>query len=115
MSALKLLKEAEKVEIVPYKKRPEDVEQLKKNSVSYTGSLVRHPYEKDRVVLISDPSSVNTEYFEFRTEDVSLMEKLPNITNLEGETITMARVWIKRHSVALKSIPFIVDEPDRMN
>jgi inorganic pyrophosphatase len=35
---------------------------------------------------------------------------LPNIVNLEGETITMVRAWIKKMSIGMRCSPFIVED-----
>lgn len=31
------------------------------------------------------------------------------MTNIEGDAIPMARIWVKRQSVAVRCTPFIVD------
>jgi inorganic pyrophosphatase len=109
MPVINMPQEAVKFEIQAYK-RPNDVKMLKQTHVPYTGSPLKHPYDIDKVIIVPDPYSTQTFYYEFKIEDISFVEELPNISNIDGETITMARVWIKKRSVGVKSIPFIVDE-----
>jgi inorganic pyrophosphatase len=38
------------------------------------------------------------------------VEELPNIVNLDGETIKMVRIWVKKMSVGILCSPFLVEE-----
>ena len=109
MSSANFLRKAEKFEIQAYKK-PKDLRSIKKTHVSYSGSLRKHQYDPDKIILVVDPYSTNTFYYEFKIEDVSYIEELPNLVNMEGETVIMARIWIKKMSVGIKSFPFIVED-----
>ena len=100
--------EAIKFQIQAYKK-PKNIHILKKTHVSYSGSPKKHPYDPDKVILVVDPFSTNTLYYEFNKDDISYLEELPNIVNLDGETITMVRVWVKKMSVGIHCAPFIVE------
>jgi inorganic pyrophosphatase len=31
------------------------------------------------------------------------------MTNIDGESVAMARIWVKKKSVATQSTPFVVD------
>jgi inorganic pyrophosphatase len=90
--------------------RPTDIEALKKNHVPFSGSPQRHPYDTEKVILITDPFSSNTVYYEFKTEDITCLEELPNIVDINGKTITMVRVWVKKLSIGIRSAPFIVED-----
>jgi len=98
-----------KFEIQAYK-RPTNIHGLRKTHVPFTGSPRRHPYDAKKVCLISDPYSTSLLYYEFATQDIAYAEELANIVDIDGETITMARVWIKKGAVALRSTPFVVAE-----
>jgi hypothetical protein len=102
-------KTAEKFEIQAYK-RPTDLKGLRKTHVAFTGSPQKHPYDRSRVVLISDPYSTQTTYFEFLKNDISYVEELPNLVNLDGETLLMVRVWVKKRSIAVRSTAFVVED-----
>jgi inorganic pyrophosphatase len=98
-----------KFEIEAYQK-PENLRELVKTHVSFSGSLLKHPYDSKRVILVIDPFSSNTSYYEFRRKDISFVEELPHIVNLEGEAITMVRIWVKKMSVGIRCSPFLVEE-----
>ena len=100
----------EKFEIQAYYKKPKDIREMKKTHVSFTGSPQKHPYDPNRVVLIADPYSTNTTYYEFVKDDITYVEEQPSLVNLEGDSILMARVWVKKRSIAVRSSAFIVDD-----
>jgi len=101
--------EAVKFHIQAYQK-PKNVQTLRNTHVSFSGSPKKHPYDTDKVILVSDPFSTNTLYFDFNKDDISYLEELPNLVNLDGETITMVRIWVKKMSVGIRCSPFIVED-----
>ena len=103
----------EKFEIQAYRRKPKDLKLLKKTHVAFTGSPQKHPFDPQRVVLISDPYSTSTVYYEFMKNDISYVEELPSVANLEGETVMMVRVWVKKGSIAVRSSAFIVEDTSR--
>ena len=105
------LKEAEKFEIQAYK-RPEDFNTLRETHVAFTGTPKRHPYDAEKVILVADPYSNQNVYYEFSKMDISYVEELPSIVTLEGETVTMVRIWLKKMSIGLRCSPFIVEDMD---
>ena len=109
MSIHTLLQKTEKLEIQAYKK-PKDLKNLSKSYVSFTGSPQKHPLNSSKVILITDPFSTNTFYYEFNKEDISYVEELPNLVDPNGETVTMGRIWVKKSSLGIRCIPFIVED-----
>ena len=101
--------EAVKFHIQAYQK-PKNVQALKKTHVSFSGSPKKHPYDRDKVILVSDPFSTHTLYYEFNKDDISYLEELPNLVNLDGETIMMVRIWVKKMSIGIRSSPFVVED-----
>ena len=101
--------EAVKFHIQAYQK-PKNLQTLRKTHVSFSGSPKKHPYDTDKVILVSDPFSTNTLYFDFNKDDISYLEELPNLVNLDGETITMVRIWVTKMSVGIRCSPFIVED-----
>ena len=101
--------EAVKFHIQAYQK-PKNVQTLRKTHVSFSGSPKKHPYDTNKVILVSDPFSTNTLYYDFNKDDISYLEELPNLVNLDGETITMVRIWVKKMSVGIRCSPFIVED-----
>ena len=101
--------EALTFQIQAYKK-PKELHVLRKTHVSFSGSPRKHPYDSDKVILIADPFSTNNLYFEFNKDDISYLEELPNLVDLDGSAITLVRVWVKKSSVAVRCTPFIVQD-----
>ena len=104
--------ESARLEIQTYK-RPKDIKMLRETHISFTGSPQRHPYDPKKVILVADPYSANTSYYEFNKDDISFLEELPSIVNIEGETVTMVRVWVNKMSIAVHCTPFIVADTDK--
>ncbi len=103
------LKKAKKLEIQAYRP-PKNFRTLRDTHVAFTGSPLKHPYDAHKVIVVTDPYSSSTFYYEFFIDDISYVEELPNVTNLEGETVTMARVWVKKRSLAVRCSPFVVED-----
>jgi len=100
---------AQKLEIQAYQ-RPADVKNLRKTHVAFTGSPHKHPYDRSRVILIVDPSSTDTIYYEFSKKDISYVEEIPNQVSPEGDTYLMVRIWVKKRSIAVRSSAFVVED-----
>ncbi len=101
--------ETKKFEIQKFK-APGDLKDLIKSHVAFAGSPMKHPHDSEKVVLVPDPYSGCTFYFEFKTDDISYMEELPSIVNIDGETISMVRLWVKKMSLGVRCIPFLVED-----
>ncbi len=101
--------EAVKFQIQAYQK-PKNIQILKKTHVSFSGTPRKHPYDKDKIILVADPFSTNTLYYEFSKDDISYLEELPSLVSLDGETITMVRIWVKKMSIGIRCSPFIVED-----
>jgi hypothetical protein len=113
MPMIKILQEAKKLEIQPFK-RPKHITDLKEENVPFSGSPLRHPYDDTKIILLVDPYSNNTFYYEFKADDISFVEELPSVVSMEGENINMARVWIRKRRVGIRCTPFVVDDIKRV-
>ena len=109
MVEMTFLQKAEKLEIQPYKKL-KDLKNIRKTHVSFTGSPRKHPYNSEQIILISDPFSTNTYYYEFKSDDISYIEELPNLTDVEGNTASMVRIWVRKKSIGIRCSPFLVED-----
>ena len=101
--------EVKKFEIEAYKK-PSDLKEIRKTHVPFSGSPSKHPYNPKKIILVPDPYGSSPYYYEFESRDIAFVEKLPNMVNLDGETLKMARLWIKKMSVGVVCTPFLVEE-----
>jgi inorganic pyrophosphatase len=81
----------------------------KKNHVPFSGSPRKHPWDPEKIILIVDPFTGSTFYYEFKVRDIGFAEELPSMTNIDGESVNMARIWVKKQSVAIQCSPFRVD------
>jgi len=88
---------------------PVDVEDLKNDCVAFSGSPQKHPHDEKKILLIVDPFSTHTSYYEFRGEDITFAEEIGNLVTLEGETVTIVRVWVRKRAVGIHCIPFMVE------
>lgn len=103
------MQEFKKFDIQAYK-TPKDYKSLSKTHVPFTGSPQRHPYDKQKILLVTDPFSTNTHYYEFQTTDIDFVEEQPSMVTLEGDAVTMVRIWVKKRSIGVRCTPFLVDE-----
>ena len=100
----------EKFEIQAYRRKPKDLKLLKRTHVAFTGFPLKPPKDSQKMVLVADPHSGNSVYYEFRLEDIGYAEELTNITLPSGETIPIARIWVKKQAVGVRLTPFRVDD-----
>ena len=107
MTLTQYLQKAGRFEIQAYRRKA-DPRRLAETHIAYSGSPFQHPDNPDKVILIADPLSRNTFYYEFNKEDITLAEDLPSIVNLDDETVTMVRLWVKRGTLAVRCTPFRV-------
>ncbi len=106
MSIQKYLETQPLYELVKYDKRPE----LKSEAVSFTGAIRKHPYDESKLLLITEPFSSDTEFFEFRIEDIVHYEERPNISTESGESLFIVQIWVKRGSFGVQYHPFEVSD-----
>ena len=107
MTLTNVLQKAGKFELQAYR-RTADRRRIAETHIAYSGSPFKHPHTPDKVILVADPFSRNTFYYEFSREDIELAEDLPSIVNLENESVTMVRLWVKKGALALRCTPFRV-------
>ena len=101
--------EIKKFEIETFE-RPKNLKELKRTHVPFSGSPLKHPLDPKKVILIPDPYNTSPFYYEFKSNDIAFAERLPNVVNLKGETVTMVRFWVKKMSVGTLCTPFVVEE-----
>jgi inorganic pyrophosphatase len=109
MTTSLLIKETVTLEIEAFK-RPKSIEGLKAGHVAFSGAPRKHWYDPTKVILVADPFSRATFYYEFRIGDIAFVQELPNLVTPEDEVIPIVRVWVKKRSIAVRCTPFVVDE-----
>ena len=104
------LKSAGPYELTRYREPGQQVSELTKTHVPFSGSPLRHPYDQEKLILVVDPYSTSRSYYEFSKDDITYAEKLPNLSSADGDTIAITRLWVRKGSMAVRSTPFIVEE-----
>ncbi|MBU1168623.1 MAG: inorganic pyrophosphatase Ppa [Proteobacteria bacterium] len=87
----------------------QDINLLKNTHICFIGSPRKHPEREDKIILVADQFGNHPTYFEFRLKDISYVERLSNEVTLEGDTTITARIWVKKGSVGIRCIPFVVE------
>ncbi len=83
-------------------------EELSANFISFTGAPRKHPYDSSRLLLVLDPFSQHTSYYDFETGDIAYAEEVNTLVTPEGESVTMVRLWVKKGCIGIHSSPFQV-------
>lgn len=86
-----------------------DTQKLDQIAVSFTGSI-GNSHDPERVLLINDPFSQQSFFYEFRSADILYAEEQPSLSMPDGSTLTMARLWVKKGATALRIEPFHVHD-----
>jgi hypothetical protein len=84
-------------------------EKLRKIAVAFTGSprASNHP---GKVLLLNDPGSQHSFFYEFLTGDIVYAEESPTLALPDGSTAAMVKLWIRKGVTALKIEPFHVQD-----
>ena len=104
MNIEKFLERAKRFELEAYKRLPD----LTLDHVAFSGAPQKHPHDEKKIILIVDPFSTQAFYYQFDMADIGGVEILPSLVTVEGDSVTMARVWVKKGSLGLKFFPFVV-------
>jgi inorganic pyrophosphatase len=104
MSIRKYLETQPLHELIKYDPDPE----IRKNALAFIGALRKHPYDADKLLLITDPFSSDTEFYEFMIADVVCYEEQPGIATDSGENLFMVKIWVQKGSFGIQYHPFEV-------
>ncbi|MEN8139848.1 MAG: inorganic pyrophosphatase Ppa [Thermodesulfobacteriota bacterium] len=107
MSARNYLGLEKKLALQVYK-RPEDEALLQETHIAFTGAPQKHYLDPEKVVLVADPFSRNTSYYEFLASDISFVEELQTTVDIDGHAVPLVRIWVKKKSIGIRSTPFMV-------
>jgi hypothetical protein len=81
-----------------------------KEHVAFSGAPKKHPYDNEKIILILDPFSSHTLFYEFRIVDIVHVDELPQIATEGGESLKMVRIWVKKGSFGVRYEPFVVED-----
>ncbi|MBN1829334.1 MAG: inorganic pyrophosphatase Ppa [Deltaproteobacteria bacterium] len=101
-----LLEKAKRFEVETYR-RPEDITL---NHVAFSGALEKHPHDPEKILLVSDPFSATVSCIEFSVNDIKAVEALSSLVTVDGKSVKTFTIWVLKGSVAIRYIPFIVED-----
>lgn len=81
---------------------------LAADNVAFSGAPRKHPYDAEKLILICDPFSAQTTFYEFRLKDVVHVDELPSLVTEGGESLAIVRLWVKKGALGLRYEPIIV-------
>lgn len=93
-------------QIQPYRG---SMDKLNEVAIAFTGAPQQsnHP---GKVLLLNDPTSRQSFFYEFRSEDIAYAEEGTTISLPDGSSVTTVTLWIKKGATALKIEPFHVED-----
>ncbi len=95
------------------KYQPIDVEKAKPTyntdeEAIYVGSTMRHPYEDDKFILLSNPMTDDATFIEFKKSDLLYAEESSSIITDKGESLKIVKIHMKVGGVGIRYEPFII-------
>jgi len=93
-------------QILPYRG---GAEKLNEVAVAFTGAP-RQSNHSGKVVLLNDPISRQSFFYEFRSEDIVYAEEGATLSHPDGSIVTTVILWVKKDATALKIEPFHVQD-----
>jgi|GEM_PF-1169128 len=86
---------------------------LPSDGVEFIGSLRKHPYDRERCLLIADPAGQAPHIYEFRIADILFAEELPSSVDEGGASLMQVKIWVRRGSLGIHYEPFEVGKPSK--
>ena len=109
MSIMKYLSAQPLYDIAKYNNTDNFIEK----AVSFKGSPRKHPYDSEKIILIVNPFSSDTFFYEFLVKDIIHYDELPSMVTDTGEALPIVRLWVLKGTIGMKYTPFEVDDPVR--
>ncbi|MBN1799175.1 MAG: hypothetical protein JW822_11405 [Spirochaetales bacterium] len=81
-----------------------------KLGVAFSGAPKKHPFDKEKLILISDPFSTHTLFYEFTVSDILHVDELPHLVTESGDSVSTVRIWVRKGSLGVKYEPFVVED-----
>ncbi len=99
MSALKYLTTIQMNEIIKY----EASKDYEKKCIPFSGNPRKHPYDKNRMILIMESHDDKTIFHDFKLSDIAHITELPSISKGEGGSLRQIQLWIKKNGWIIRS------------
>jgi len=79
-----------------------------RRGVAFLGAPRKHPYDPEKIILVVNPFSRETDFYELRLQDILHVEERSNLVSEDGESVQIAEIWVLRGGLAVKFEPFVV-------
>lgn len=87
-----------------------DANALSRDAIPYVGQLRKHKSEESKLYLRLDPLTQGGMILEFNKSDVLFAEEVKTITEAEGQSFRLAKLWVKKGSIGIKLEAFMVSD-----
>ncbi|MDH5560841.1 MAG: hypothetical protein OEY59_08305 [Deltaproteobacteria bacterium] len=87
-----------------------DPDKLEEEAVAYAGQVKQHKSDPGKIFLRVDPLSSHGLLLEFNTGDIVFAEDVNTVTNKNGTACRIIKIWVKKGSIAIKLLPFVVSD-----
>ncbi len=99
MSTLKYLTTIQLNELIKY----EASTNYKNECIPFSGNPRKHPYDKNRMILIIESHDNKTVFHDFKLTDIAHITELPSISKDQGASLRQIQLWIRKECWIIKS------------
>lgn len=83
-----------------------DADFYRNSSRAFTGSPRRHPYDKEKLLLIHEPDEDKQIIYEFLIRDITHVEAESTLADDQGKNLSQVKLWVQKGCWGMKSSPF---------
>jgi len=80
----------------------------KSDGIPFIGTVRKHPYDHDKVLLVSFRNGSRSSFYEFKLGDILHAESRPQIVAEDGESLEQMEIWVKKGAFGIVMKPFVV-------
>ena len=80
------------------------------DGVPFKGYPRVHPTDKDKLILVCDPTGNEPAVLEFKLEDILFVEEVHSVVTEAGEGVPLVKLWVQRGAVGMILEPFEVGD-----
>jgi hypothetical protein len=83
-----------------------------RDGVRFSGTARKHPYDREKLLLVPPPFTAPRLLYEFRFADILHAENRSNLVTASGESLPMIDVWVRKGSTGVVMHSFEVGLED---
>lgn len=102
----KLIGEGQQLNLEKYN----DKERLKKEAIGFTGSARSNKTNPTKIYLRLNPLEQQSTLLEFNIQDILFVEELQTLSQQDGSSFPLIRLWVRKESIGVKLEPFVVQD-----